>query len=340
MIEIKELNSDKALQLPLIFNDIEVTNPFIIKTKLEWVQPFGLLLTSKVIRDFRNLHSEISFNLEFDSSESGHDYACHMGFYKSISEKLEIGKKPGEAKGSSTYLPITELDFITLQQKEIEKGNYYELGETIEKESSKLAIILAKNNMEFRNLLTYLIREILRNIPEHSGSNIAWICGQNWSNGNAEIAIMDDGVGVKASFQKNMIHSKYILNDKDALEYALKPGISRAFSPKKGNKSNDVWSNSGFGLYMVSEICIRLGGSFNLASGKCYVEIDDNGKIEIGETSITGTAIKINLNSSNLNIPSKEFISQVAKDGEERAKQIKNAFKEASMPSKQLIESI
>lgn len=48
----------------------------------------------------------------------------------------------------------------------------------------------------------------------------------------------------------------------------------------------------------------------------------------------------INLNSSNLNISSQKFIAQVVKDGEERAKQIKNAFREASIPSKGLIEQL
>lgn len=340
MIEIKELNSDNALKLPLSFNETEITNPFTIRANLKWVQPFGMLLTSKVIRDFRHSHPEISFNLEYNDSTAGHSYACHMGFYKSISDKLEIGKKPGEASGSNTYLPITELDLLKLHQEGIKQGNYYELGETIEKEASKLSKILAKSNVEFHKLLTYLIREILRNIPEHSESNTAWICGQNWSDGSAEIAIIDDGMGVKSSLLKNRIHSKYILNDQDALECALKPGISKAFAPEKGNKSNDVWSNSGFGLYMVSEICIRLGGSFNLVSGERFVKIDNSGKIEVGETSIAGTAIKINLNSSNLNISSQKFIAQVAKDGEERAKQIKNAFREASMPSKGLIEQL
>lgn len=340
MIEIKELNSDNALSLPLILNDSNITNPFIIITNLKWVQPFGMLLTSKVIRDFRSSHPEVSFKLDFNDSTSGHSYASHMGFYKSISDKLEIGKKPGEASGSNTYIPITEIDLLKFHQEEVQRGNYNELGESIEKEASKLSKILARTNVEFEKLLTYLIREILRNIPEHSGSTTAWICGQNWNDGNAEIAIIDGGIGVKSSLQNNDTHRKYILTDKDAIICALKPGISKAFAPERGNKSSAVWSNSGFGLYMVSEICIRLGGSFNLASGEQFVKIDNSGAIEVGKTCIAGTAIKINLNSSNLNIPSKDLIRQVAKDGEKRAKQIKNAFKEASIPSKGLIEEL
>ena len=112
MVEIKELNSDNALKLPLDFNNTDIINPFIIRANLKWVQPFGMLLTSKVIRDFRHSHPELSFNLDFNESTPGHSYACHMGFYKSISDKLEIGKKPVEASGSNAYLPITEIDLL------------------------------------------------------------------------------------------------------------------------------------------------------------------------------------------------------------------------------------
>lgn len=338
MIIIKELNGENALNLPTILKNSEIESPFIIKSDLEWVRPYGMLLTSKTIKDFRNLHPEIDFNLSIKESAKAHSYACHMGFYNSISDKLEIGKKPGEASGSDKYLPITELDLLKLHQEEIEHSNYCELHETIENLASKLSKILSGNNEEFHKLLTYLIREILRNIPEHSESNTAWICGQSWSNGDAEIAIIDNGIGVKSSLQKNSVHKKYIFSDKDALEWALQPGISKAFSPKNGNKSDDVWSNSGFGLYTVSEICIKLGGSFTIASGEQFIEIDSNGDPKLGETSVIGTAIKINLNYLKLDSSYKKIISQVVKNGEIRAKQIKNNFKKASIPSKGLIK--
>ena len=48
-----------------------------------------------------------------------------------------------------------------------------------------------------QKLMTYLIREILRNIPEHAESHKAWICGQYWSDNTAEIAILDEGIVLK-----------------------------------------------------------------------------------------------------------------------------------------------
>lgn len=169
---------------------------------------------------------------------------------------------PGEASGNDNYLPITELDFHTMHRKEIDKGNLIEMGNLIESESEKLSKILSRNNKELQTLLTYLLREILRNIPEHSNSTKAWICGQYWTNNTAEIAIIDEGIGIKNSLQKNVVHKKYISDDEDALRCSVKAGISQAFQPAKKNKSDEIWANSGFGLYMASEICKDLEGSF------------------------------------------------------------------------------
>lgn len=39
-----------------------------------------------------------------------------MGFFKYISEKLEVGKMPGEVRGSLNYIPITSIEFNELKK--------------------------------------------------------------------------------------------------------------------------------------------------------------------------------------------------------------------------------
>ncbi len=210
------------------------------------------------------------------------------------------------------------------------------MGNLIESESEKLSKILSRNNKELQTLLTYLLREILRNIPEHSNSTKAWICGQYWTNNTAEIAIIDEGIGIKNSLQKNVVHKKYISDDEDALRCSVKAGISQAFQPAKKNKSDEIWANSGFGLYMASEICKDLEGSFCLASGNKFLEIKSDGTIDVGDTNYVGTAVRITISTLKLST-SKAIIQKIAEQGEEQAKMIRNAFKKASMPSKGLI---
>lgn len=336
IIELPKLDTKESLKFALELNSLIINEPLLFSANMDWVRPFGMLYGGMAIKHFLKKNSHISVSMDWNSEKQSVTYAGHMGFFKFISPYLKMGKMPGEASGNDNYLPITELDFDAMHRNEINKGNFIELGSLIEKESAKLSKILSRNNKELQILLTYLLREVLRNIPEHSNSNKAWICGQYWANNTAEIAIIDEGIGIKNSLQKNVVHKKYILDDENALRYSVKAGISQAFQPAKKNKSDEVWANSGFGLFMVSEICKELDGSFCLASGNKYLKIKSNGKIKVGDTNYAGTAVRITISTLKLST-SKAIIQRIAEQGEEQAKAIRNAFKKASMPSKGLL---
>ena len=251
----------------------------------------------------------------------------------------EIGKMPGEANGSSNYIPITPLVVDELQKAEYEQGNYMVLGDLIEKEAGRLARIVDRGNKELHKLLTFLIREILRNTPEHAKSNTMWVCGQYWPSYElAEIAIIDEGIGIFQSITQNAAHREYITDNATALQWALKAGISKAFRPSAKQKSSDEWANSGFGLYMVSEICKHLNGSFCIISYGNYMLIDNHG-IKTGETSFHGTAIRMRVPSKKIS-SAQSIISTIASQGEAEAKTIRSAFKTASTPSKGLMAEL
>lgn len=58
-----------------------------------------------------------------------------------------------------------------------------------------------------------------------------WICGQYWPLDDlAEIAIIDDGIGIYRSMIKNKAHRECIKTNLSAIEMALKAGISESFS--------------------------------------------------------------------------------------------------------------
>lgn len=334
---IPELNTEKALRFSADINAIDFSDvdEMVLQANMKWVRPFGMLLASSAIKQLRNNNPDIPFLMQCATNRDGISYAAHMGFFKSISESIAVGNAPGEASGNDNYLPITKLDLQQLHMNDAAAGHYGTLGDTIERQSAELSKILCRNNAEILALMTYLIREILRNISEHSDSSIAWICGQYWSDNTAEIAIIDEGIGIRQSLQKNVVHRQYIVDDETALRSSIKAGISQAFNPSHGNKSDDVWSNSGFGLYMASEICKRLQGSFCIASGHSVLKISDNEMVS-GKTYVKGTAIKITFSTNRLN-NSNSIIREIASNGELEAKTIKNAFKKASHPSKGLI---
>ena len=337
-IRLPDLETRESLEFASELGCLRVNEPVTVVANMNWVRPFGMLLTAMALKQFRKKNSDIPFQLELGSSK-GIDYAGHMGFFKTISPQILVGKLPGEANGNRNYIPMSELDISQIHRAEIESGNFIEIGDAVEKESQRLSQILSRGNQQIHILLTYLIREILRNIPEHAEINKAWICGQFWNDDTAEIAIADEGIGVKSSLQTNRVHISYVSNDEEALRMSIKAGISQAFGPGKTNRSNELWANSGFGLFMASEICKRLDGSFCIASGGKYLRADSDNGVIIRDTYISGTAVKITISTSGLE-NSKAIISEMATRGELQAKAIRNAFKNASTPSKGLIHGI
>lgn len=281
--------------------DDEVVFDFSQMSKFD---PLPMLIMGTTIRNYRQQFPDKTFSVYGIANKS---YAGTMGFFKYISESLGVGKMPGEAHGSNNYIPITPIKVDELQQKEISQGNYMVVGELIEKEADRLARIVDRGNAELHKLLTYLIREILRNIPEHAGTNTMWVCGQYWPSYElAEIAIADEGKGIYSSIVQNYSHKIYITDNEKALQWALKAGISEAFKPSMKQRSHDEWANSGFGLYMVNEICKHLNGSFCIISYGNYMLIDNHG-IKYGETNFKGTAIRMRVPSKKYQVLKKLF---------------------------------
>ena len=336
---IPNMNLNDVLKFSEEINSIIPDEEMILDfSKMHKFDPLPMLMIGSIIREYRFKHSNIPFKVTW-SDKIGKDYAGTMGFFKYISEKLEIGKMPGEANGSSNYIPITPIQFDELQKTENREGRYFVLGDLIEREAGNLARVVDRGNKELHKLLSYLIREIMRNTPEHAETDKLWICGQYWPSYNlAEIAILDEGIGIFKSITRNHFHKDYIKDNKIALQWALKAGISDAFKPSNKQKDDDVWANSGFGLFMVSEICKHLNGSFCLISYEDYILIDNNGE-KMGSTSFNGTAIRIKVPCDNID-DAGNIISKIASEGEKQSKSIRNAFKKASIPSKGLIDEI
>jgi len=335
-IVIPPLKTPNTLRFIKTLHELDITGEDEIALGFEsnWVCPFGMILCCSALRQLRAANASTYMTMTVPHNQVS-DYAGHMGFFKSVSESIDIGNAPGEASGNNNYVPITVIDFTELHRKAIEQGNYGDMNDTIETEAKRLSKVLCRSNSDMQRLFSYIIREILRNIPEHSDSNKAIICAQYWSDGRAEIAILDEGIGIKNSLMKNTVHREYVKTDIDALESAIKPGISQAFSPDKKNNTHDEWSNSGFGLYMASEICKKLTGVFWMASGEKAIQVNCNGITE-HNTFFNGTAIGIQFNVSHLK-GSQQLITEIAKAGEKEAKSIRNAFKNASEPSKSLL---
>lgn len=234
--------------------------------------PFPMLVASTAIRQLRR-ESPVK---KCHAANCDNSYAQHMRFYKAIG--INRGRELNENYGNQNYLPITRLKMEDLRQDGIR--NLERIQEVIVKKAKLMSAVLSQENESFKKWLTYVLTEIMRNISEHSQANEIWYCAQYWPSYDlVELAILDEGVGIKNSLLSNHAYDDLITNDFDALKLSLRPGISRTFSPGGVNLGDDEWRNSGYGLYMVSCLCEELGGSFIITSGDSAIRLKRNKKV-------------------------------------------------------------
>lgn len=210
-IAIPDLDLNNALRLDGNLRNYEI-GPFddvvLDFSRMTNFDPLPMLMAGAIIKRFRYQYHDNTFSI---SGINGKSYAGTMGFFKYLSESISVGKSPGEATGSSNYIPITPISIRSLQERAFRDGGSIEIGDMIERASARLSRVIDRGNKELHKLLTYLVREILRNTPEHAQADEMWICGQYWPTYQlAEIAIIDEGIGVFQSITRNAAHAKYI----------------------------------------------------------------------------------------------------------------------------------
>ncbi|MCE8420972.1 ATP-binding protein [Rhodovulum sulfidophilum] len=260
-------------------------------------------------------------------NHENHGYAAHFGFFQSFG--LKHGKEPGEATGSSRYIPIRDLNVAQINEEAVER--FLEVGDVIEERAAELAKVLTQDEAgDLQDTLTYSIREIMRNVVEHSQSENIHICAQYWPNlHEVEVGIVDDGIGVHAALTSNPTHDG--LDEKEALELSLMPGISG--NPMAG-KGRGEWNNSGYGLYMTNRIC-RNGGHFLICSGGHGIKLSQGGK-ENFETSFQGTAIRLFIDTRNLT-DLRRRLAEFAEEGRAAAKELAGANDSRASTASQML---
>jgi hypothetical protein len=248
---------------------------------VEFVKPFGTLIIANSIKDLvarRRASADKVVALVPKGDVGPVSYLRHIGFFKYIG--LDTGKRPGEAHGSRTYVPIRTITFEEL--KIAAPGGVFQNG--VEVVTEHLAEVVYPRVVE-QIMMQYCLREVVRNVFEHAETDHCTVLAQRYSNGWAEIAIADEGVGIYGSLGRGLaLHSV-----DEALEMAIKPGISRVTQ----RQNREEWDNSGFGLFVLSELGRELG-EFILASNGRYVQTHRHiSPPAFDSVQVPGTAIKL-----------------------------------------------
>jgi hypothetical protein len=99
--------------------------------------------------------------------------------------------------------------------------------------------------------------------------------------------------------------------------------------------ASNEWANSGFGLYVVSELC-RRGGSLTVVSGQIGLRVTEQDEREISATH-EGTALRLVIDTSNLRSIAASLALIVSK-GERLAREYKFTRSSASGASKKVFD--
>lgn len=311
-------------------------------SKMYKVRSFEMLLFLINIIQLKQKGKNITVEMNSIGEQAhGAQYAKNMKLCDAI-------KDPSSITGycSDNFSTITRVDYDFLYSIS-SKGCDWRTG--LIEYSEKLSNILIKDNDILMSLLSYCIREIIRNTLEHNFlyqkgyagqlCNV-YIAAQNhYKQKKIELVFADNGVGIKRTLEDSGFSVKNS-NDSNFLKIALKPGVSSQSNVSKRTQdlNESQWNNSGFGLYMTSEIMKKIG-NFKIYSYNGGLKVDNTGIHDIAKDGlyIPGTIIKLEVDSSTrLEQNSKDVINELVNKGESMAQEDKSAIKTASKMSKML----
>lgn len=177
-------------------------------------------------------------------------YLKFIGFFDLLGLEGFGEKMRSMISPHATYIPITKYTYKRFEP-DLEINQLGQPVDLIEPEAREISRLFTKNSTPHKTI-QYIICEILRNAYEHSQSDFFYVFGQYWSSGAMELAILDNGIGILSTLAR-----KYpkLDNQEDAIKKSLEAGVSCADFDIEKNK----YCNSGFGLYVISELAKKHG---------------------------------------------------------------------------------
>jgi hypothetical protein len=291
--------------------------------RLRFAKPFATLLVAQTIREvaearrLRGLKTRyLKSGFAVGERSAAIDYLGHVGFFEYAG--IEFGNQPGEALGSSTYLPITVLSRTDLEARY--PGE--KIQEAVTLKCRRLAALLSPDEAE-RDVMMYCFREIVRNVFEHAETDQCTLMAQKYSGDLVQIAIADEGIGVPTSLAKAHAFS----STEEALRAALRPGVSSNL----GGQTGDKWDNTGYGLFVASELG-KATGSFCIISGGTLLNVSGAGET-IFPFPLRGTAVRLTVSTADAEYFSNR-LQQIVEEGERLAALDPNAITPASLSTR------
>lgn len=300
------LNLENALEFARKISKLSYRKEFEFDfQRLSWVEPFGMLFVAQAMKNLQSQYHDSKF-IAYINHDNATSYAAYMSFFTACG--LDYGNNPGFRSSGSTYIPITYVQAGQLNSRDNIQDIAHELAEQLSQRTSGKLV----------DIFSYSFREMIRNVIEHSESKNLGYCAQYWPRKDrVELAILDTGIGLRKSLSQNP-HLN-LTDDSDAIKYALMPGISGKTYQGVKLRPDDVWQNSGYGLYMNYRFCNE-GGDFFICSGEkgLYRRVENHTNLYM-DTNFSGTALRLCIDTSSLS-DINAMLQRFKNDGEAFAK--------------------
>lgn len=290
-------------------------------TPVSFVEPFPTMMLAHGLRQLLAYRGRLRRKTTFRGLEVGSGpvgYLKHLGFFRFIG--VPAGKHTDEAQFiGSRFLPLT-----TIKRGQVEnKGRVMQASVDLQAERLATVIFPGREGQGPAMMLAYALREIIRNSFEHGKADHCMALAQRWNDGSAEIAIADYGIGIFNSLSPVMGYKTV----PEALSAALLPGIT-----SQSVKGTSEWANSGFGLYVVSELGKKFGAFAVVSSGHILYFQGADQRIET--IPVIGTVVKLRVDTADAEyFPN--ILVNIVSEGERQLGAVAGAVKAASKMSKQ-----
>lgn len=287
----RRLDINGALKLNRQLEDLALADEYVFDfSQFVYAEPFGMLYAAAIVSAFVDRRHATLTGINLQNC----GYQGHMGFFQSLG--IEHGNKPGDAPGGTNYLPVTSISIAELKAEAIRQN--LAVGDIVQRDAERMAERLTRSSRgDFFDIISYSIREMIRNVVEHSEAQSVQFCLQHWPTKNrVHLALLDGGIGIRRSLQANP-HLK-ISSDLDALKLAIRPGVSGKMYDGVESNEDDRWENSGYGLYLTSRLAAS-SGNFWVFSGDTALAMEGERNLQAA-CALDGTAIRISLDTRKI----------------------------------------
>lgn len=263
---------------------------------LKWIDPSGAIILMETLENLREKEAVVDFKDLEDESKSPISYGITMGIFQELGLSNRSMIREGKTFIAPTKIKRSEVyDFLKNENKNIE--DYFEyISERLSNKILRDEEIVYDAHL--KELFTYVIRELIRNIFDHSDSEYFYYGSQFIPKTRiVEFVIADRGLGLKKTIPFDVEEKWY---GQDTTEIAIR----KAFTPGISAESNHSYAsqdylNSGYGLAMIKSLILAAEGTLSLAtSDKAVTFIEKEQNTE--ECNIIGTIIRIRVDLDKL----------------------------------------